>query len=111
MKVVVVGWARASADDSDESLGISPLDERPAWIRVFKVLPHAKPLLVALAWRKKRFASAPDTYDAPKDDELAYGLPNGVVKWRNMEEFAHAEGIDLEARSLSGDLRRRQAHL
>jgi hypothetical protein len=100
--VVVIGWARASAID-DETSDLSALGEHPAWIRVFKVREGGKKRLVALAWRKARFAYAPDTYDEPKDDELVYGLPSGVMKWKTKAEFLRAERIDIDARSLAGD--------
>lgn len=106
VKIIEVGWARASSMGDSDGSELSALDEHPAWIRVFKVLPGKKRQLIALAWRKTRFTSAPDTYDEPKDGELAYGLPNGVAKWHTMPEFARAENIDLDARSLAGNPRR-----
>ncbi|GJH07182.1 hypothetical protein CBA19CS11_00110 [Caballeronia novacaledonica] len=111
VRTIIVGWTRASAMHDDESSDVSTLDEHPVWMRVFKVQPGGGKQLVALAWRKTRFSSTPDTYDAPNDNELAYGLPNGVVKWRTMEEFARAEHIDLDARSLDGNPRRQQARM
>lgn len=110
VRLIVVGWARAS-DRDDEASDLSRLGEHPAWIRVFDVLPGGKKQLVALAWRKTRFQSAPDTYDAPKDNELAYGLPNGLVKWQTMEQFTRAEHIDLDARSLAGNPRRQPSRM
>jgi hypothetical protein len=109
VKIIEVGWARASAMGESDGSELSVRDEHPAWIRVFKVLPGGKRQLVALAWRKTRFTTAPDTYDEPKDSELAYGLPNGVVKWHSMREFSRAENIDLDARSLAGNPRQQQA--
>jgi hypothetical protein len=103
--IVVVGWARPSAMDDDAPSDLAALDDHPAWIRVFKVLPGNRKQLVALAWRKQRFSTAPDTYDAPSDSDLAYGVPNGVVKWRSQAEFVRAQHIDLDARSLAGGQR------
>lgn len=111
VRIVEVGWARASATGESDGAELSALDEHPAWLRVFKVLPGGKRQLVALAWRKTRFTTAPDTYDEPKDGELAYGLPNGVVKWHSMREFARAENIDLDASSLAGSSRRQSARM
>ncbi|WP_250512291.1 hypothetical protein [Caballeronia sp. INDeC2] len=111
VKIIVVGWTRASAMHDDGNSEVSALDEHPVWMRVFKVQPGGGKQLVALAWRKTHFSSTPDTYDEPKDNELAYGLPNEVVKWRTMEEFVRAQHIDLEARSLAGNPRQQQARI
>jgi hypothetical protein len=72
---------------------------------VFKVAPSGKKTLVALASRKTRFSVAPETYDAPRDDELVFDLPNGQSKWRTKAEFFKACRIDLDARSLAGTSR------
>ncbi|SAK64593.1 hypothetical protein AWB76_03519 [Caballeronia temeraria] len=72
------------------------------WIRVFDVSPAGKKRLVALAWRRTPFRTEPDTNDAPDDTDLAFGLPDGSVKWRNKAAFLKAWNIDLDARSLSG---------
>ncbi|MDR5736532.1 MULTISPECIES: hypothetical protein [unclassified Caballeronia] len=106
VNVIVVDWAPASARDDEESTDPSALGEHPAWIRVFKVSPSGKKTLIALASRKMRFTTAPDTYDAPKDDDLVFGSPNGQSKWRTKAEFLSANRIELDARSLRGDLHR-----
>jgi hypothetical protein len=108
-KVVVVGWARASAAYDDETSDLSALGDHPAWIRVFKVTPGGKKQLAAIAWRKAPFSHTPDTYDEPKSNDLEYGSTVGVVKWRNQTDFIRAENIDLEARGLNGVPHRRHA--
>ncbi|MFM0050948.1 hypothetical protein [Caballeronia grimmiae] len=102
VEVIVVGWAPRTANDDEQATDPSALGDHPAWIRVFKVTPSGKKTLVALASRNTRFSVAPDTYDAPRDDELVFGLPNGQSKWRTKAEFFEACRIDLDARSLAG---------
>ncbi|GJH23516.1 hypothetical protein [Caballeronia novacaledonica] len=102
VKIVTVGWARGSDREDDEAPDLSELDEHPAWIRVFTVSRAGIRTLVALAWRRSRFTTAPQTDDVPQDSELAFGAPGGVVKWRTKSEFLKANHIDLAARSLSG---------
>ncbi|PCE22651.1 hypothetical protein BWP39_23515 [Paraburkholderia acidicola] len=99
IKVIAIGWARQSAQDDDDS-DASDLGDRPAWIRVFKVSPAGKRTLVALAWRRKRFVEAPSTTDQPDDNELAFGLPDGTVKWTTKAAFLKAQNIDLNAKML-----------
>jgi hypothetical protein len=102
IKIIAVGWARQSTQDGDEDTNMSELGAHPAWIRVFKVSSAGTKTLVALAWRRNRFAEAPATYDEPDDNELVFGLPDGTVKWRTKAEFLKAQNIDLNAKRLWG---------
>jgi hypothetical protein len=110
VKIVVVGWNRDSARDDEESADLSALGPHPAWIRVFSVSATGRKTLVALAWRKRAFTTAPDADNAPADGELAFGLPGGVVKWHTKTEFLKANDIDLDARILRGDAESRRPH-
>jgi len=102
VKIVMVGWARSSDREDDEAPDLSALGEHPAWIRVFTVSRAGVRTLVALAWRRSRFTTAPQADDVPQDSELAFGAPGGVVKWHTKSELLKANHIDLDARSLSG---------
>ncbi|SAL72572.1 hypothetical protein AWB71_04535 [Caballeronia peredens] len=104
-KLVVVGWANMSArDDNNDNdyADLSALGPHPAWIRVFDVSRDGKQTLVALAWRKRAFTKSPESDDEPADADLAFGTPGGTLKWRTKAEFLKANGIDLNAESLSG---------
>jgi hypothetical protein len=101
-RIIAIGWASQSTEEDDEVTNVSALGEHPAWIRVFKVSTGGKKTLVALAWRRKGFASEPATYEEPDDKLLMFGQPDGTVKWRTKEEFLKAQDIDLNAKRLSG---------
>lgn len=101
IKIVDIGWAPRTAQDVD-SVDPSTLGDHPAWIRVFSVSSSGKKTLVALAWRKKGFATAPDPDVMPDDKDLVFGLPDGTVKWHTKNDFLSANDIDLSARRLSG---------
>ena len=102
IRIITIGWARRSTAEDDETTNMSELGEHPAWIRVFKVSPAGKKTLVALAWRRKGFATVPETYDEPDEELLMFGLPDGTVKWRTKAEFLKAQDIDLNAAKLLG---------
>jgi hypothetical protein len=99
---IVVGWSPNTSTAENEPSPRADLGEHPAWIRVINVAPTGKRTLVALAWRKSATPHATTSMEAPKDSELLYGVPNGVVKWQTKAEFVKANGIDLEAKGLSG---------
>ncbi|SEU47209.1 hypothetical protein [Burkholderia cepacia] len=102
IRIIAIGWARSSTAEDDETTDMSELGQHPVWIRVFKVSPAGKKILVALAWRRKRFATAPEIYDEPDDKLLTFGLPNGTVKWHTKAEFLKAWDIDPNATKLLG---------
>lgn len=102
IRIIAIGWARASTAEDDEATDMSALGEHPAWIRVFAVSPEGKKTLVALAWRRARFAVAPEEYDAPDERSLVFGLPDGTVKWSTQAAFLKAQDIDLDAGQLAG---------
>ena len=98
-RIIVIGWAPASAKEDDAQVDSLALGEHPAWIRVFDVSRSGTKRLVALAWRKTPSATAPAE---PKGDELAFGPSAGIVKWRDKAAFLKAWNIDADARCLSG---------
>lgn len=102
LRIVAIGWARSSTEEDDETTSMSALGDHPAWIRVFKVSPAGKKTLVALAWRRKAFATAPAPDDKPDDQSLVFGLPDGTAKWRTKAAFVKALDLDLDASRLTG---------
>jgi hypothetical protein len=106
-KVILVGWAQPhSAEDLEPPPDIAVLGEHPAWIRVFRVAPDGKPTLVALAWRTRSSTGPAQTLQEPDERDLAFGLPDGTIRWHSLAAFAKAQGLDLHASSLSGTSRR-----
>ncbi|WP_277186203.1 hypothetical protein [Caballeronia sp. BR00000012568055] len=59
-------------------------------------------MLIAVAWRTRTFTQAPDENDVPADSDLAFGISGGIVKWHSKTAFLAANGIDLDARALTG---------
>ena len=105
-KIILIGWAPAQSTKDEDITDSSGLGQDPAWIRVLKVTPEGREMLVALAWRRQGLKALKSTFDEADNNDLEFGLPNGAVRWHTMAAFAEANDIDLSATSLSGQRKR-----
>ena len=102
VRIIAIGWTPDVTNADEVQITKPEAHGHPVWMRVFSISRTGNKSLIAVAWTREALSPKGLSDMEPREEDLVFGSPDGVEKWKTKAAFVRRFAIDLDASALRG---------